>query len=345
MSYTITVLPSNHKFTVEDGENLLQGALRNGLPFPYGCRDGACGTCKGKVISGRIDRGQFSSRALAAAEIDNGMALFCQCQVHSDLVVEVKEVGAIAGVPIRRMPAKVESISRANHDVMWVKLRLPANQRLQFLAGQYIDFLLKNGERRSYSIANSPHDDEFIELHIRKINAGTFSDYVFNELQEKAILRIEGPHGSFFLRADSPRPMIMMAGGTGFAPVKSLLEEAFYRGIERPVYFYWGVRNRRDFYSDLPVHWAQTHSNVHFIPVLSDPLPEDHWEGRIGLVHEAILEDFQDLSNYDVYACGSPAMVYAGRDAFITQGLVEENCFSDAFEFQHPVTAKEEDKA
>ncbi len=335
MSYTVTVRPSNRTFTVEPGENLLQGALRNGVPFPYGCRDGACGTCKGKVLAGQVDRGQYSPRALGAAEINAGQALFCQSQVLSDLVVEVAEVGAIAGIPIRRLPAKVESITRANHDVMVVKLRLPANQRLQFLAGQYIDFLLKNGERRSYSIANSPHNDEFIELHIRKIAAGTFSDYVFNELKEKAILRIEGPHGSFFLRDASPRPIILMAGGTGFAPVKSLVEEALYRGIDRPMYCYWGVRSRRDFYSDLPVQWAQRNA-LQFVPVLSDPLPEDHWQGRTGLVHETILEDFPDLSGYDVYACGAPAMVYTGRDAFINHGLISENCFSDAFEFQHP---------
>ncbi len=338
MPHTVTLLPSNHTFIIEHGENLLQGALRNGIPFPYGCRDGACGTCKGKVLSGQIDRGQYSARALSEQEVAQGLALFCQTLALSDLVLEVHEVGDVVGIPIRRLPAKVDSITRASHDVMRVKLLLPTNQRLRFLAGQYIDFLLKNGERRSYSIANAPHDDEFIELHIRKVAAGTFSDFVFNELQEKAILRIEGPHGSFFLRADSPRPIILMAGGTGFAPVKSLVEEAFYRGLSRPIFFYWGVRSRRDIYSDLPQQWAQR-ENFHYIPVLSEPLPEDQWQGRTGLVHEAILEDFADLSGYDVYACGSPAMVYAGRDAFLLKGLNADNCYSDAFEFQHPAGA------
>lgn len=337
MPYKVTIQPSQKSMFVNDDETLLDAALRNGLPFPYACRDGACATCKGKILSGSVDYGHTHPRALTEQEKAEGLALFCQARPLSDLVLEVNEVSAIEGLEIRRMPCKVTTITRLNHDVMLVRLKPPASHRLRFLAGQYIDFLLSNGEHRSFSLANAPFDDEQLELHIRKVDQGSFSDFVFNELKEKAVLRIEGPHGSFFLREDSDNPIILMAGGTGFAPVKSLVEQAFHQGITRPIHLYWGVRARRDLYmAELPEQWQAEHANFHYTPVLSEPRPEDNWQGRSGYVHEAIAADFDSLADYDVYACGPPAMVYAGRDLFISKGLKQENCYSDAFEFQHP---------
>lgn len=340
----IEIRPSGRSFAAKEGETILDAALRSGIALPYGCRDGACGTCKGKVLSGEVDRGQYSKLALSDLQKSQGFALFCQARPLSDLILEVREISAIKGISIKKIPAKVEELHQANHDVMIVKLRLPANQRMQFLAGQYIDFLLKDGERRSFSIANAPHDDEFIELHIRKVDDGSFSEFVFSQLKEKALLRIEGPHGSFFLRDESPRPIIIMAGGTGFAPAKSLIEQAFHQGLQRDIYLYWGVRSKRDLYmADLPEQWQAKHSNFRYTPVLSDPQTEDHWTGRTGLVHEAIAADFSSLREYDVYAAGPPAMVYAGRDVFLTKGLNPDNCFSDAFEYQHPITEDKKD--
>jgi len=213
-------------------------------------------------------------------------------------------------------------------------LKLPSNERLQFLAGQYVDILLQDGKRRAFSLANAPHDDEFLQLHVRHVPGGQFTHYVFHEMPEKAILRFEGPLGSFFLHEDNEKPIIFVAGGTGFAPVKGMVEHAFHHGVKRKMIFYWGARSLKDLYLlDMPRQWAREHSNFSFVPVLSDPLPEDGWQGRTGFVHQAVAEDFPDLSGYEVYASGAPQMVEAAHKAFRAQGLPEEEFYSDAFLF------------
>jgi len=219
--------------------------------------------------------------------------------------------------------------------VMVLYLKLPAAERLQFLAGQYIDILMKDGKRRSFSIANAPHNDEFIELHVRNIPGGAFTEHVFGQMKEKDMLRFEGPLGTFYLREDSDKPIVFVAGGTGFAPLKGILEHAFASGTLRQMVLYWGARSLQDLYmAELPGKWQQEHDNFTFIPVLSDPHPSDNWQGRTGLVHEAVLADFKDLSGYQVYACGAPAMVEAAHQAFTTtRGLPESEFFSDAFSF------------
>ncbi|MDH5573667.1 MAG: FAD-binding oxidoreductase, partial [Gammaproteobacteria bacterium] len=217
-------------------------------------------------------------------------------------------------------------------DVMLLMLKLPKTDRLQFLAGQYINFLLKDGRHRSFSLANAPHIDDALELHIRHINNGSFTGEVFDKMKINDIMRIEGPYGQFFLRENSERPIIFMAGGTGFAPVKSIIEHALAAGIKRPMYLYWGVRATEDLYmNELAQSWATKYSHIHYIPVLSEPEADNKF--RTGYVHEAILADFPDLSSYEIYASGPPAMVYAGRDAFAAQGLDLDHYFSDAFEF------------
>jgi CDP-4-dehydro-6-deoxyglucose reductase len=262
------------------------------------------------------------------------MALFCTARPLTDVVIECREVGAARDIPIKTMPCRVNKIEKIAHDVMLLHLKLPANERLQFLAGQYIDILLKDGKRRSFSLANAPHDDDFLQLHIRHIPGGLFTDQVFNSMQEKAILRFEGPHGSFFLREDSTKPIILIAGGTGFAPIKGILEHAFQAHSKREMVLYWGVRSLRDLYMPhLAGQWQQAHPHFTFIPVLSEPLPEDNWPGRTGLVHQAVLDDFADLSGYQVYACGAPQMVNAARQAFAAKGMPEDEFFADAFTF------------
>lgn len=334
MSYTVLVQPSGHTFSVEANETILDGALRHGFAFPYGCRNGACGSCKGKLLSGTVDHGPSLPPALSEDDIANGQALFCVARATSDISVEVREVGAAKDIPIKTLPCRLAKKERLAHDVIRIKLKLPATERLQFLAGQYIDILLKDGKRRSFSLANAPHDDELLELHIRHVVGGRFTDPLFSgEMQEKALLRLEGPLGSFFLREDSERPMIMLAGGTGFAPIKAIVEHAIAEEIHRPIHIYWGVRAKRDLYlAELPQQWAETHDNIHFTPVLSEPMEDDNWQGRTGFVHEAVLADFQDLSAYEVYACGPPVMISAAKTGFSTQGLDPDNFYSDAFE-------------
>ena len=333
MPHQITLEPSGHTFTVENGETILNAALREGFALPYGCRNGACGSCKGKILKGEVDYGHYQANALKDEEKTQGKALFCRARPLTDLVLEVREIGAAKDIHIRTLPCRVQKMEKLADDVMVLQLKLPANERLQFLAGQYLDFLLKDGRRRSYSIANPPHDDNLIELHIRHLPGGHFSDRVFTEMKEKDILRLEGPLGSFFLREASDKPMIFLAGGTGFAPIKAMLLHAFASASLRPMVLYWGVRSRKDLYmGELPVAWQREHANFSFIPVLSEPRPDDAWIGRIGYVHEAVLEDFPDLSGYQVYACGAPAMVDAARQSFTrSRALPEEEFYADSF--------------
>jgi len=335
MSYTIKIIPSGHKFQINAEETILEGALRNGFAFAYGCRAGSCGSCKGKVVEGEFYY-EDDEPPLAATGYDaeNNIGVFCQAFPKSDLVLEIKEISAAKDVVIKTLPCRVAKMERLAEEVMLVNLKLPMIERLQFLAGQYVDILYKDGRRRSFSMANSPHDDEFIELHVRKVEGGEFTGYVFNEMQEKDLLRIEGPYGSFFLREKSEKPIILMAGGTGFAPVKSILEHAFSEGISRPIYFYWGARYRDLLYMEnVPEKWAAEYENFHYIPVLSEAKPSDNWKGRTGLVHDAVTEDFNDLSAFDVYASGRPEMIDLGREAFLKQGMEEDRFYFDSFTF------------
>ena len=337
MPYQITIQPSGHVFFADAGETILQAALREGFSLPYGCRNGACGTCKGKIIQGMVDFGSYNESALSEVEKKAGMALFCRAVPLTELVIECREIGAIKDIKIKTLPCRVHKLERVAPDVMIISLKLPANERLQFLAGQYIDILMKNGKRRSFSLANAPHDDELLQLHVRNYPGGTFAEHVFTQMKEKDILRFEGPFGTFFLREDSDKPIIFVASGTGFAPVKSILEHVFHvrnsSGNDRQMVLYWGNRTRPDFYlPNLAGGWQQEHDNFTFIPVLSDPEPPDSWSGRTGLVHQAVMQDFDNLAGYQVYACGAPAMVEAAhRDFTQLRRLPEEEFFSDAF--------------
>jgi len=333
MPYQVTVKPSHHTFSVDAGETILDAALREGFALSYGCRNGACGTCKGKVLEGRLDYGDYQEHALSDEEKASGLALFCCAKPVSDVTIEAKEISAVKDIQVRTMPCRVEKIAQPAEDVRVLYLKLPANERLQFLAGQYIDVRLKEEKPRSFSMANAPHDDAYLELHVRHVMGGQFTDYVFNAMKVKDVLHFEGPHGSFFLREDSDKPIIFLATGTGFAPIKAMVEHAHYLGIQRRMVFYWGARTRKDLYlEELPRRWAQDHPEFQFIPVLSGVRPEDGWSGRTGHVHEVVLEDDPDLSAYQVYACGAPAMVEAAHRAFITRGgLPEDAFFSDAF--------------
>ncbi len=325
--------PSGHTFKVELGETILAAALRQGIGLPYGCRNGACGACKGVLRAGEVAYDEYQERALHDSEKAAGKALTCCTHPVTDIVFEVRELAGARDLAIRTMPARVEKVERPAEDVAVLYLKLPTGERLQFLAGQYIDILLKSGKRRSFSMANAPHNDQLIELHVRKSPGGAFSSFVFDEMKERAILRFEGPLGTFYLREDSDKPMIFVAGGTGFAPVKAIIEHAFHYGEDRPIVLYWGVRSLTDLYMpDLPIQWQRDHPNFTYIPVLSDPLPEDHWQGRIGFVHQAVLDDFPGLSGYQVYACGAPGMTDVAKKTFIEErALPEDEFYCDAF--------------
>jgi len=331
--------PSGRTFTVNPGETVLEAGLREGVGLPYGCRNGACGACKGALKSGQVVYGEHQDRAITAEEKAAGKALTCCTKPVSDLVIEIRELAGLKDLAIRTLPARVERVEKPAEDVAILYLKLPAAERLQFLAGQYIDILMKGGIRRSYSMANAPHDDTHLQLHVRRTPGGVFSKYVFDEMKERAIIRFEGPLGSFYLREDSDKPMILVAGGTGFAPVKAVIEHAFHKGIDRQMVLYWGVRTLVDLYlPELPVKWQEEHPNFTFIPVLSDPGPEDDWIGRTGFVHQAVLDDFPSLAGYQVYACGAPAMTDIARKTFIEErALPEDEFYCDAFTYSAPM--------
>ena len=333
MTFNITIKPSNHSFPIGENETILDAGLEHGQVLPYGCRNGVCGVCKGKILQGTVDHGKYQAYALGDAEIAAGLTLFCCAKPKSDLVIECHEVSKAGDIPVKTLPSRVHKLEKLADDVIALYLKLPANERLQFLAGQYIDILMKEGKPRSFSLANAPHDDEFLQLHIRNIPGGSFTGHVFTEMKERDILRLKGPMGNFFLHEDSNKPIIFVASGTGFAPVKAIIEHALHIGMQRPMHLYWGARVLADLYMlDLARQWEAR--GVKFTPVLSEPLAEDRWQGRTGFVHRAVLEDYSDLSGHQVYACGAPIVVESAHRDFTTlRGLPNGEFFSDAFTF------------
>lgn len=327
MAFQISLQPSGHAYTAEANATVLESALAAGFTLSYGCRNGACGSCKGKVLSGEIDHGKAQLSALSAEERSKGFALLCCATARSDLTLECREVGNAKDIPARILPCRVQRIERVAEDVIILSLKLPTNERLQFLPGQYLEFLLKDGKRRAFSIANAPEQDELVTLHIRRVDGGAFTSHVFETMKEKEILRFQGPLGSFFLRDDSTKPVIFVAGGTGFAPIKAIIEHALAHSQTRSMQLYWGAQNRAGLYlPDLPASWP-----IAYVPVLSNATAADQWQGRTGFVHDAVLADHPDLSSFQVYACGSPAMIDAARRDFVAAGLPEDEFFADAF--------------
>ena len=336
MTFTVTLQPSGRSFQVERDEPVLQAAIRDGIGLPYGCRDGACGSCKSRLLEGRVIHGVHQQKALSDAEEAAGLVLPCCATPQTDLVIEARSVVGAGDFPPRKMPCRVTSLERPAPDVAIVKLQLPANDPLRYRAGQYVEFILKDGSRRSYSIANPPHTQASapgIELHIRHMPGGRFTDHVFGAMQPKEILRLEGPLGSFFIREDSSLPIVLLASGTGFAPIKAIVGQLEHAGNTRPAAFYWGCRTRADLYQ---LDWAADAAKrlrwLRFVPVLSEARPDDAWTGRTGLVHEAVMADLPDLSRHQVYACGTPAMVEAAQRDFVARcGLPAEAFYADAF--------------
>jgi len=337
MSFKVTVQPSNHEFTVEEGQTVLDAAMAAGIVLPYSCRNGACSTCKGKVIDGSYDAGSSPAQILSPEDLEQGYTLFCQARPSSDLVIEAQEIRMASDIQIRKMPSRVMGMDKLTDDVMVLKLQLPAADPFRYYAGQYLEFILKDGRRRSYSMATPPADDNMVELHVRHMPGGVFTDHVFGtgatQMKLREILRVEGPFGSFFLRDDSDRPVVFLASGTGFAPIKAIVERMIATGDKRKAVLYWGGRRPSDLYMDeLARGWEKRLPGFTYVPVVSDALPEDGWTGREGFVHKAVMQDIPDLSGYQVYACGAPIMVDSARRDFTEHnGLPEDQFFADAF--------------
>jgi CDP-4-dehydro-6-deoxyglucose reductase len=336
MTFKVELDPSGIVFDARPTETLLDAGLRDQVLLPYGCRNGACGSCRGRVISGTTGYHGETPQGLSEREIAAGWVLLCQAHAQSDLRIRAQTLDDSHVLNVRTLPVRVLGKRQLSHDVMEVTLRLPPTERLQYLAGQYIDIVLRDGGRRAFSLANAPHDDAHLSLHIRHVPGGAFSGHVFDGLKTRDLLRINGPLGSFFLRNEEPRTRILIAGGTGFAPIKSIVENAIHEGLTDALHVYWGVRAGRDLYmGELAHSWAQTHENITFTPVLSDPAQDDTWSGQTGFVHDAVLAHFDDLSAVEVYASGPPVMIRAVRETFTERGLSLDNLFSDTFDYAH----------
>ncbi len=346
MTFQVTVQPSGASFRVDRDEAILAAAIRQGVGLPYGCKDGACGSCKCKLVEGRVIHGVHQTKALSPEEEAAGLMLTCCAAPQTDIVLEARIV-PVGDTPVRKLPCRVLSIEKRAPDVAVLQLQLPANDAFKYRAGQYVEFILRDGSRRSYSMANGPESltgKPGIELHIRHMPGGKFTDIVFSTLKEKDLLRVEGPFGSFFLRDDSDKPIVLLASGTGFAPIKSIIEHMQAKAITRPAVLYWGCRSLADLYlHDWAVEAARNLPNLRYVPVLSEPKPEDAWTGRTGLVHQAVIADLSDLSGHQVYACGAPIMVESAQHDFIERcALPKDEFFADAFTSErdkHPVEA------
>jgi CDP-4-dehydro-6-deoxyglucose reductase len=336
MPFTVTVQPSGRTFSVERDEPILHAAIRQGIGLPYGCKDGACGSCKCRLLEGRVIHGAHQAKALSHDEEATGFTLTCCAAPQTDVVIEARTVPGAGEFPVRKMPSRVMAMARPAPDVMLLTMQLPANDPLRYHAGQYVEFILRDGARRSYSMASAPQtqtDKPAIELHIRHMPGGLFTDHVFTAMKEKEILRLEGPFGSFFLREDSDKPIVLLASGTGFAPIKAIIEHLEFKGSTRPTVLYWGCRSRADLYlHDWALQAAARLPNLRYVPVLSEPKPEDAWSGRTGLVHQAVMADLPDLSGHQVYACGAPIMVDSAQRDFVARcGLPADEFYADSF--------------
>lgn len=342
MAYTVTLKASGHQFAVEAGETVLEAAQRAGLALPYSCRSGLCGSCKAMVLDGNFTYPRNPPTALSAAERAQHAALLCQAVPSSDLLLEAREVASVEDMPRRQLDVTVAARDLLAPDVLRLRLA-PASgmPRLRWLPGQYVDVLLDDGRRRPFSLARAPHLGPELEVHVRHVAGGGFTSWAFHDLAVGDSLRIEGPQGTFVPREDSERPVILVAGGTGFAPVKALIEHFLHLGTRRPLHLYWGARTAADLYlRALPECWAREVPTLDFVPVVSDPAEAERAGLRAGLVHETVLEDWPDLSAFDIYMCGPPALIDAGRRSFSEAGLPEGRLYYDSFEYAPDVLEK-----
>ncbi len=331
MSHTVRILPAERDISVRPGESVLAAALRAGFAFPYSCRNGSCGACLGSLREGRIDYPHGRPLVLSDAEEHAGKAIFCQAQPLSDLVIEAREITQMRSQVVRTLPARVERIDELAADVKRLWLRLPPDERMDFLAGQYVDVLLRDGRRRSFSLANRPGDGNLLELHVRLAPGGRFTGYVFEGLRVRDLLRIEGPLGTFFMR-DSQAPALLVAGGTGFAPIKAIVEQHIATGGSRPLRLYWGARSAADLYLDVLARQWHADGVLHYTPVLSHAEDDKGWAGERGWVHEAVLRA-APLAGCEVYMSGPPAMINAARPGLLAAGLRSEDLYFDAFDY------------
>jgi CDP-4-dehydro-6-deoxyglucose reductase len=331
--YTVRIEPHGRTIRVKAGQPVLDAALAAGLNLPHSCKSGHCSSCRARLRAGEIRYPAARPPGLTEQEEHAGNILLCQARPTSDLVVEARLIASVTEVEIKTLPCRIARLTPLASDVMQVFLQLPAVEPLPFHAGQYLDVLLEDGRRRSFSIASPPHDSELIELHVRRVPGGGFTEKLFGQVAAGSLLRIEGPIGQFVYR-DGTAPVLMIAGGTGFAPLKSMLRHILECGIQREIHFYWGARQAHDVYEEaLVLDWRRRYPQMRFTAVLSEASGATAEHRRLGWVHEAVLADHPNLETFDVYAAGPPALIEAIRAAFPRHGLQEDRLHFDSFDY------------
>ena len=331
-TYQVTLLPIDETFSTSESETILETGLQHEYPLPFGCKEGNCGHCSAKLESGNIEYKNGIPEALNQSEIDKGKILLCQANATSDVIITARLPDKNSAIPIKTLPCRLLEKELLNTDVILLRFQLPKKERFEFLPGQYVELLLPGNKRRAFSLANLPNGENIVEFHIRNYDGGLFSEMAFNDLKENSLLRLHGPLGQFTLDTKSDRPNIMVAGGTGFSPIKSIIEFSIRKNIQRPIHLYWGSRDKAGLYlHELAEQWAEEHEHINYHPVLSEDTND--WNGKTGWVHEAVIKDFDDLGNYDVYTCGPPPMIKAVKDSFTENGVDSDRIFSDSFEF------------
>jgi CDP-4-dehydro-6-deoxyglucose reductase, E3 len=332
----IKVSKSGRIFSVERDQSVLDAALRAGLNLPHSCKSGNCGSCRARLLEGEVRYPNGPPLGISDAEIADGLVLLCQARAESDLSIEIFEAAVPEEALVKRLPGRIERIVSLAHDVLAVYLKLPAAEPFDFKPGQYLDVLLSNGRRRSFSIVSPPHDARLLELHVRLAAGGEFTEALFAGRMAGALLNIEGPLGHFVYREparDAPaRPMLLVGGGTGLAPLMSILRHVTETGLSRDLTLYWGVRAERDLYAHAALEsLARRVPGFRYVPVLSEPSAA--WTGSSGFVHEAVLAQVADLARHDVYASGPPAMIEAVRREFAASGVDSSRLWFDSFDY------------
>jgi CDP-4-dehydro-6-deoxyglucose reductase, E3 len=331
----INVCNSDVEFSVAPDQTLLDAALGASLNLPHSCKGGNCGACRARLLKGEVHYPNGAPLGLSDAEVADGLILLCQARARTDLSIETFEIRPADTIAIKRLPCRIERALPLSHDVMGLFLRLPVAEDFTFEAGQYIDIMLPGGRRRSFSIASPPHDSRPLELHVRRVPGGEFTDRLFHEDTRSSLLTIEGPLGQFRYRDHAPGtapPMLLIGGGTGIAPLIGILRHIIENSIDRDTSVFWGVRSERDLYAHATLEGLKSRAaGMRYIPVLSEGSPE--WRGSQGWVHEAALKDVENLQAYEVYAAGPPAMIAAVRREFAARGVSENRLYFDSFDY------------
>ena len=330
----ISIANSSRSFEAAADQPLLEAAADAALNLPSRCKGGNCGACKARLVHGEIHHPNGPPLGLSGADIAEGLILLCQARARTDLTLQTLEMRAADAAGPRRLPCRIERSIPLSHDVMGLFLRLPIAEAFTFEAGQYLDILLPGGRRRSFSIASPPHDARPLELHIRRVAGGEFTDRLFHEDMREGLLTIEGPLGKFTYRAREgvAPPMLLIGGGTGLAPLMSILRHVIENGIERDMQLFWGVRSECDLYAQATLeHLSRRAAALSYTPVLSEPTPA--WRGLTGWVHEAAFAALEDLESIEVYAAGPPAMIAAIQREYAARGCDASRLYFDSFDY------------